>query len=476
MDLKFNFCVIFVYLSAINLVISLKYEFINDCIYIDKSTNPGFDELTFICSAIDREVNVFSTSNETYCSNANTGTLVYYDYRYMWCGTVDFQNCSFHQLTRNYFDMFKNMHTFNISNVELESMQLDIFRDASNVTDLDLSGNKLTEIPSHILFNARKLKFISFSNNAISRVDPMAFYGATDLRTLDLSHNHVSELIDSLTFSFLFNLVTLDLSYNNLTVDINEHIFDKLTNLELLNLSFNGISNLDIKIFSNLTKLKDLNLKGMNLSNIPLGTFSQQHKLVTLDLSGNRLTKLDFKLFLPVLKDLRSLRLENNQLKNLNGFKNKIFPQLHLLQIHGNPFSCAYLAHFMGMFDWAHIQLMSSDAHSTDLHDSNIRGIGCNDTDEGEPILMDRIDGTATIDHGYKIDSIDNGASGVFIEISLTFICVALTIFLILFVVVNSIPIYNQFAKALTFCQRIRTDYSSNGKVVEFTNERAFIP
>lgn len=470
MDFKLNFCLIFVYLSAIDLVISLKFEYINDCIFKDKSIIPGSDEITFICSAIDREDKVFvSKSNQTKCSN--TFVLSYYDYSYKWHGIVDFQNCRFPQLKKNFFDIFKNMHTFNISNIELETMQLDIFRDASNVTNLDLSGNKLTEIPSHIFFNARKLKFVFFSNNAIGRVDPMAFFGATDLRTLDLSHNRISELIDTLTFSFLSNLVNLDLSCNNLTVDINEHIFDKLTKLELLNLSFNRIANLEIKIFSNLPRLKDLNLKGMNLSNIQLGTFSQQHELVTLDLSGNRLTRLDFKLFLPVLKDLRSLRLENNQLKNLNGLKNKIFPQLNLLQIQGNLFSCAYLAHFMGMFDWTNIQLMSSDVNSTYLYDSNIHGIGCNDTNEKK-----EADEEEEIDHGYRNYSIPDGTGGVFIEISLTFICVALAIFLILFIVVNSTQIYNQFTKVLTFCQRIRTNYSSNGKVVEFTNERAFIP
>lgn len=456
------FCIL-VYLSALNLVNSMKYEYINDCIFKENGrSTPGLDEITFICSEKDREDSVFLKSVMTSCSN----TLV--DAIYKWHGTVDFKNCRFPQIKRNYFEMFKNMHTFNISNVELETMQLEIFREASNVTTLDLSKNKLAEIPSHIFFNGKKLKFVDLSENVIERIDRMAFEGATNLETLNLSHNNISELQDSRTLS-LSKLLKLDLSHNNF-IELTEHIFDKLKSLELLNLSFNAIGNLDIKTFSYLVNLKDLNLKQTNLSNIQLGTFSQQRKLVSLDLSENYLKKLEIKLFLPLLPDLRTLNLAYNQLENLNGFRNAIFPQLSSLQIQGNQLSCAYLAHFMELINWEKIHL-SVDVNSTVLQKSNIRGIGCNEEEE-KKTLIDGMDETAQIDHGYKVISIHDDTND-----AITFICVVLTIFLILFTIANSNQIFKQFKKTFKFCQRIKTYslYSSNGNVVEFTNEQITI-
>lgn len=462
------FCILMC-LSVLNQISASNYEYINDCIFIDKSINPGRDEITFICSEIDREDSVFSKSNQTICSNRSS----YMDYSYKWHGTIDFRNCRFPRMKKNYFELFVNMHTFNISNVELETMQLNIFCEAKNVVKLDLSKNKLTEIPSHIFFNGKKLKFIDFSGNAINRIDPTAFEGAIVLETLDLSQNHISELLDSHTLSSS-TLRKVDLSYNNLT-ELSERIFDNLTNLELLDLSCNAIGDLDIKIFSHLVNLKDLKLRQTNLSIIKLGTFSQQHNLVSLDLSENHLKKLDMKLFFPILPDLQTLNLASNQLENLNGFRNSIFPEMNTLLIQGNPFSCEYLAYFMEKNDWQKIRLSSSDVNSTVstvLHKSNIRGIGCNDSIEelgtgNDRILIDGSDYATQIDREYKLMD-DDGREGI-TRILLTFISVVLTVFLILFTIANSDKIFRQLKK-IRFCQRIRT-YSSSGNVVEFTNE-----
>lgn len=447
-----SFC-IFIYLSASNKVSSTTYEHIKN-----KSDIIGLDEVTFVCGENDRENSVFTKSNETNCSNLHS----WYDRRYKWQGTVDFQNCRFPQIKRNYFEMFENMHTFNISNVELETMQLNFFREATNVTILDVSRNKLAEIPPHILFNAKKLKSVDFSNNAINCIDPTAFEGATDLETLNLSHNNISELQDAVTTS-LPKLLELDLSYNNLT-KLTEHIFDKLSNLQLLNLSFNAIGKLDIKMFSCLISLKHLNLKRTNLSNIGLGTFSQQRNLVSLDLSENELTKLDFKLFLPVLPDLQTLILASNQLKNLYGFRSAMFPKLRSLQIQGNQLSCAYLANLFELVNWEKMH-PSPDVNSTVLHKVNILGIDCNESTGEMGFEHDGIDGW---------NSITQNEDTAIIRRSLTFICVTLTLFLILFTVASSNRIYNQFKNTFKICQRIRM-CSSNGNVVEFTNEQILI-
>lgn len=468
MESKFNLLSLISYLCLRNFASSLKYEHISDCRFYNISITPGIDNVTYICAGNDNEKAVFlMDSKQIKCSNSRRESNI-------WPGTIDFQNCRFPTMTRNYFEMFENMHTFIISNVELETMQMNIFREAKNVSKLDISQNKLVEIPSLIFFNAINLKYVDFSNNTIKRVDPMAFEGATNLLTLNLSHNQINEL-DS-CISKLPNLLTLDISNNNIS-KLHEHAFDKLINLKQLNLSYNAIGNLDIKTFSYLINLEDLNLKQTNLSNIQLGTFSQQHKLVSLDLSENSLKKLDFKLFIPILRDLRSLYLGKNQLKDLNGFRNTLFPQLNSLDIQVNQFSCAYLTNFMDSVNWEKIHLYL-DVNSIDKHQSNIRGIGCDDsqerkTEETSFLMVDELQ-SAQISQGYKDASTIQDYNDAIMKMSLVFLCVAFTIYIILFTVANLNQIHSQLAKPLVFYRENRKHLTEEN-VVEFTNEGILI-
>lgn len=191
----------------------------------------------------------------------------------------------------------------------------------------------------------------------------MAFEGAIKLETLNLSNNQIIGL-ESSTLCCIPDLLLLDLSNNNVT-KLSENIFDKLLKLKELNLSFNSIGDLEISTFTYLINLEHLSLRRTNLSNVQRGTFLHQHKLVSLDLSENNLKKLNFTLFSPIQRDMRSLRMGDNNLNNLYGFRNTLFPQLNLLDIQGNPFNCSYLAHFMESVDWdLHFNVSSMDVHN----------------------------------------------------------------------------------------------------------------
>lgn len=457
MEFKFNFgsIIVFLCLTFICSASSSKYEHISDCSFYDRSRTPGLDNVTFICSGHDNENGVFVNSENIKCSNIQTQPN-------RWPGTIDFRDCQFPTIKRNYFEIFYNMHTFILSNVELETMQMEIFREAKNVSVLDISQNKLTEIPSLIFFNAIKLKNLDFSNNTIKVIAPMAFEGAINLQTLNLSYNQINE-VDTLN---LPNLQTLDLSNNNLT-ELLDHAFDKLVNLKQLNLSCNAIGNLDKKTLSYLIHLEDLNLKQTDLSNIELGTFSNQHKLVSLDLSGNNLKKLDFKLFFPIQHEMRLLHLGRNQLKDLSGFRNTLFPQLNSLDIQGNQFNCSYLEHFMESVDWEKIHLHLDLNSIIVQHDSKIHGISCDDsedTQEAEFFKFDDNESTQTT-QTYRILNDDP-----IIKVALVFICVILTVFIILFTIANLDRINSQFSKPLIFYKRNR-DHSSKENVVEFSND-----
>lgn len=464
MKLISNFCTLFVYFCLTNLASTSKFEQISDCYLYDLSTTSGIDNVTFTCTGIDHDNLVFTTSNKLKCSN----TRSYTDYKRP--GTIDFRNCRLPTIKRNYFEMFHNMHTFIISNVELETLQMDIFREAKNVTKLDVSQNNLNEIPRLIFFNAVKLKHVTFFNNSIKRVDPTAFEGAIRLETLNLSHNQINE-IDSRTFT-LPNLLVLDLSNNNLT-KLDDHTFDKLVHMKQLNLSFNTIGNLNMKTFIQLINLEDLNLRRANISHMQSDTFSHQYKLVSLDLSENSLKKLDFNLFLPILHDLQSLRLSKNQLKDLNGFRNSLFPQLKLLDVQGNQFNCSYLAQFMVSINWEkihlHLDVSSIDANSANK--SNIRGISCATTysregEDGETTFNEQIAVKTT---HYQINEntpkFSNFSNDPIKNFALMFLCIAFTIFVFLYIVANLNKLRSQLPCPLCF-QRV-TNHSSEDNAVD---------
>lgn len=225
-----------------------------------------------------------------------------------------------------------------------------------------------------------EIEFVDFSNNSIQSIDPSAFEGVAQLKKLNLSRNHLSEL--ELQWFSISSLEILDLSHNNLT-HLNEHAFDELVNLKHLDLSHNPIGNLEIGTFAYLTQLEILILKHTNISSIQLGTFSHQLKLISLDLSENQLKVLDFELFLPILHDLQSFYLNQNQLTDLNGFRNDIFPQLRLLDIKNNQFNCSYLRSFIASVDWKELH-MPIDPHVTKIHEGNIRGVNCKNKNSAE--------------------------------------------------------------------------------------------
>ncbi|XP_031622957.1 leucine-rich repeat-containing protein 15-like [Contarinia nasturtii] len=298
------------------------------------------------------------------------------------------------------------MHTFIISNLELESLDVQMFSNANNVSNLIVSQNSLKEIPALLLVNAKRLKYADFSNNSIKHIFRFAFMGVNSLEVLDLSRNAIST-IDSDAFIDLRNLKSLNLSYNEirkiypqtfnvfnlLALDLSNnkvHYLDKSTfnytnfvNLKHLNLSENSISDLAVGIFSFMPNLEYLNLRRTNLSDIKFGTFSHQHKLILLDLSENNLKKLDFSLFMPIMHDLQSLELDGNQLIDLDGFSNSLFPQLRTLDIKHNNFNCSHLIKFMKSVNWEKIRI-PIEANSVKSGETSIRGVKCRDMNRPE--------------------------------------------------------------------------------------------
>lgn len=432
-----------------------RYEHISDCYFYDRSMITGVDNVTFICAKYANENGVFIDQTRFKCSNYNRNVFDYYP------GTIDFRNCRFPKLGRNYFKQFPRMHTFVMSNLEMETLDAKIFSEAKNITTLIASRNQITEIPAFLFVNAKRLVFADFSNNSMERVDRLAFMGANNIETLDLSQNALTSLADDvfidqtnlklLNLSYnqinelepktlsTRNLLTLDLSNNELT-NLTENTFYQTILLKSLNLSNNPIETLEIRTFNFLPNLEYLNLRRTNLTSIQFGTFSHQHKLIALDLSDNNLKKLDFNLFVPIMPDLRSLELDGNQLTDLDGFENALFPQLELLDLKSNNFNCSYLIQFMKRINWGKIRL-PVDPAAVASGETHVRGIRCeivnpNNIPDAEEIDESAQNGSATNGEKTTDDSVQSN-DHTFMKFSMIFMCIVMLTFLVVYLTLN---------------------------------------
>lgn len=381
-----------------------KFGHINDCSLsvnnVYSRWSPGSAWLTFMCNTTDNEQTIFTDEQSFHCSYhpVNHSESAFRP------GTIYFKDCRFPKFSINFLAKFPNIHTFNISDIALETLQMNIFAQGKHLTNLIASKNLLTEIPSSVFFAAKNLTFVDFANNNIKRVDSFAFKGANKLEVLNLSQNALTELdeymfldmmnlnlmnlshnkISELDFNILpFNLTVLDLSANKISTL--EKSFKKIVKLSYLNLAFNPIKNVNNETLAKMPDLEYLNLKQTHLSSLQLGTFSHQQKLVTLDLSENRFKELNFNVF--ILPTLESLHLNGNQLKDLMEFAHQLFPQLAFLDVRGNYFNCSYLRQFLKSINSENIQLPIDPEASIEPGHMQILGIECELTDERAVVM-----------------------------------------------------------------------------------------
>lgn len=447
-----------------------NFEHVSSCVVnnTEQCSSAGCRSLNFVCGEIDNEYKLMSYS---YLDCAGGGTERYY------YGTVGFKNCEFKKFEKNYYEKFKYLHTLNITNVQLETLQIKSFSGANALKTFIARSNHLMEIPAHLFVHAEKIVFVDFSNNSINRIDLLAFDGSNFLHTVNLSRNFISHL-DSHSLA-VPSLSVLDLSYNNLS-HLNEDVFG--SDLKQLNLSYNPIGNLKINTFAYLPNLEHLRLRHTNISSIQLGTFSYQHKLISLDLSQNNLKELDFNLFLPILHDLRSLYLSENQLTELKDFQNAIFPELTLLDMKNNRFNCSYLQQFMKNINWDKLHL-HIDPNAISPQKTNIRGVYCesvimtksNDVGNRNESQSSNVDGDSRITHFYQNKSSQNSVHGqivrrteqqfyadiFIIKVVLIFNCLIMFLFLVFYLILNR----NRF-----YCQKVVFDRQTSSQNVEFSN------
>ncbi|XP_035530756.1 toll-like receptor 13 [Morone saxatilis] len=203
----------------------------------------------------------------------------------------------------------------------------NLLRSCSQLTELALSNNKLSELSEHSLRSMTKLRSLELQSNKLSKL-PLAVRGLSTLEILDLSFNFISE-VDCYDFLDLTRLTGLNLEYNHI-LKLKECAFQNLKNLKILNLAGNSIFTLDNTFKVNLDKLESLNLHNNGRLMFMQGDFMNLSSLCVLDLESDKY----YNIYSGALEGL-----DNLQTLGLSAFKNRedIFrglPKLANLTLH----------------------------------------------------------------------------------------------------------------------------------------------
>lgn len=250
---------------------------------------------------------------------------------------INFQDCQMAEIQQNFFTVYKNVHTFDISDVGLQTLKKDDFASPwRQLNTLIASKNQLTELSAHLFDNAPGLLHIDLASNEINNIDPDTFPAESQLEILDLSFNNISELTVK-TFQKLTKLENLFLSSNNIA-ELPPFVFHKTKQLEEIDLSFNQIRTIDFFAFSGAMSLSTLHLANNRLSALNKQIFDKRCKLTYLDISNNQFKTLSTEIF-DVVPNLEYFDLSNNSIAVINNNSFEALVNLQHLNLSCNSLS-----------------------------------------------------------------------------------------------------------------------------------------
>lgn len=211
------------------------HEYVGECYYSAYSC-PNMCNLTLICVENEVATNFFKPATTFDCKNAYriSKTLI---------GNINFVDCEQPPIPPNIFEIYPNVHTFNVSYIGLTSLQLNDFDGAKNLVRFIATHNQITEIPSFLFHKTEKLADIDFAFNQIEKIDDFAFYSDIHLERFNVSNNRLMSLNKQI-LDIHSNLTQLDVSHNRIT-SLKSDTFENLRKLVLLDLSGNSIQKLD---------------------------------------------------------------------------------------------------------------------------------------------------------------------------------------------------------------------------------------
>ena len=153
-----------------------------------------------------------------------------------------------------------------LSNLSINSIDLNAFVQLDMLEDLYLNDNKLTSINSKLFDGLTLLKHLYLQSNLLSFIESVSFNSLVNLKVLRLDGNKLSSL------------------------DLN--VFKGLTKLEYLYLSNNQLTRIQLGLFADMLSLKYLNVENNNLVAIDKNVFTGLFSLELVCLNANPISIL----------------------------------------------------------------------------------------------------------------------------------------------------------------------------------------
>ncbi|XP_055301802.1 toll-like receptor 13 [Sitodiplosis mosellana] len=272
-------------------------------------------------------------------------------------------------------ERFENLTKLTLNDGLLTSFDFNSIKTLRNLESLDISRNNLKRI-GNLQHNPRSFIYeLNLSKNYVGQINASTFEKYKFLRTLNLSNTRLA-LNDLRPFDSFYRLEKLDISYNNLEkanftslppvlkemqqfsaaycniANVSALLKQFGPNIDFIDLSGNPLQRLENITFENVTRL-DMNLSRTHLSHISFAF----ERLWRIDLSHNNLKSVDLNLT-AVRSWLMELRLNGNELTDVDQFAQSKFMDLKLISISNNQFSCKQLAQFIN--DWPNSKLIDN--------------------------------------------------------------------------------------------------------------------
>jgi Leucine-rich repeat (LRR) protein len=228
------------------------------------------------------------------------------------------------------------------------SVEWLLLSNVSNLVTLDLSHNRLDQLPQSYLVPYGQLQSFNVSHNRLEHVDRITRQydeNVTEIRVqysltvLDLSFNSLQTL-DCVVLADLASMRDLHLEHNDL-YSIGPACFSRLHHLQSLDLSYNPTVHIARDAFHHCVSLQHLTLTHMpNMTYVDYQSFQTLTLLKTLRISHNpNFANLHADTFLP-LGSLEVLDLSYNGLRTVFHPIFNNLSALHVVYLHGNPWSC----------------------------------------------------------------------------------------------------------------------------------------
>ena len=214
----------------------------------------------------------------------------------------------------NTFNQLKNLSNLIFSYNQISVLDNRTFVGLNNLTYLNLDSNLLTKIAPRTFYNLSSLFSLYLSKNLITEIDSSAFIGCLRLKFLYLNNNRLKNISPG-TFSDL-PLDGLGISYNQIT-EINKLIFEGMNNITYLDFSYNNISEIIPGTFDNVGISQSIYLIGNLLTKLENNTFAGLSQLSAIGLSNNKISRIEAGAF-NGLTNLNYINLNSNNLTQLD--------------------------------------------------------------------------------------------------------------------------------------------------------------